>query len=560
MTRVPQSRADWDRSRFYEVNWDHGGFLRPHWRVCTFEMTLLMIPLNISAQAGIVRKKSCGRRARYSKSSLNWRSHKRKRIEERESRNMEKTRFRMAILGCIVLAAQIAVGQTGPAPEFFGIYASVDGKLAPLFGGRGSFTPQHHDLEVFNINSMRAETLTVFSLDGTDMRITVFDPAIADTSANIELFKLPFARSLETQPDVLGQVTGILGPSKSTTTSMQKYVLAKTDALRIELLQKPISGQPQMIQLVPASALEPGLYSVFAVRSQGGQQMVFGVMFEWNSQSGEPAKPYCIDLKTTGGIGGAMDDSDARMMHPFYLAKEKYAECGTTSSSSSGIGSSGRAACGGYDGCFNAGIKAYGEQNSAETIVSFQAAVKADPTKGEAWKWLGISMLQGHQVGQVEQLASVWDKALSLGSTITISACHERGFQSCERGDLNLSPAWISFSLGDTQLFNVPPKQIEPGRIMNNPSGGQVSYSLKAGGKNYNFDFIPSTWATCTFNQMVQCPQEGNAEQLILSQYVSQTIPKLAQGFGTPASFTHSPAGPDKPVVSRLGLDAQPSR
>jgi hypothetical protein len=46
---------------------------------------------------------------------------------------------------------------------------------------------------------------------------------------------------------------------------MQKWVVAKTDALKVELLQKPVSGQPQMVQLVPGSKLDAGMYGLFAV-------------------------------------------------------------------------------------------------------------------------------------------------------------------------------------------------------------------------------------------------------------------------------------------------------
>ena len=482
---------------------------------------------------------------------------------------MEKglTWFCIGILGCVILAAQSADAQTAPLPEFFGTYATYDGKLVPLTGGRGNFTPKQQNGDFFDFYSMNAATRPVLSLDGSDLRFVVFDAAVADASAGVELYKLPFARNLLTQPDSLQQVGGLLNQMsgrpqpKDAPVSMQKFVVAKTDALKVELLQKPVPGQPQMIQLVPESTLDPGIYSLFALRSQGGQQMIVSVLFDWNGQSAGAAKSYCVDLSITGGFGGAMDNSDARMLHPYYLAKEKYAECGASGSSASSqkvdsgqgdgnSGSAGISACSGYNDCFNAGTKTYGDQNSAEAIADFKAAIKVDPTQGQAWYWLGIVMLQAHQIDQVGQLASVWDKALSLGSPIAISACHERGFEPCERGNLNLSPKWVSFSLGDTQIFNLPPNQIEPGGILNNPSGAQVAYRLKASGKKYNIDFVPSTWSTCSFNQMVQCPQQGYAEQLILAEYVALTLPRLAQGFGAASSGTSAPVNPEKPPLS----------
>lgn len=473
------------------------------------------------------------------------------------------------------------MGQTAPVPEFFGIYATTDGKLIPLSGGRGSFTPPQQNLNFFDWNDMNAQPRKVLSLEGSDLRFTVFDAAVADASANIELYKLPFARNVLPQQDALGQVGGLLGQisgqpqPKSAPVSMQKYVIAKTDALKIELLQKPIPGQPQMIQLVPEAPLEPGMYSIFAQRSQGGQQVIVTVPFEWNSSSAGAAKPYCVDLAITGGYGGSMENHDARLEHPYYLAKQKYVECGAATSSTSAstfdttpsnVNSGGAvsAACNGYADCFKAGIKSYEAANPAEAMADFHAASQADPTQGQAWYWQGVVMLKGHQINQVEQLARVWDKALSLGSTVAISACHERGIQACERGDLMLSPKFVSFSRGSAQIFNVPPQQIEPGKIQNNAAFAHAWYSFKIAGKNNAFDFIPSTWQTCRFDLMVQCPQSGYAEQLILTQYVAQTLPKLASGAFTiitsGGSAQRGPTGTDQTAPTTPTVVTTPSQ
>ena len=235
----------------------------------------------------------------------------------------------------------VCVGQTAPVPEFFGIYATTNGKLIPLTGGRGSFTPPQRNLNFFDWYNMNAQDRKVLSLEGGDLRFTLFDAAVADASAGIELYKLPFARNILPQQDALGQVGGLLGQitgqpqPKAAPVSMQKYVIAKTDALKIEFLQKPIPGQPQMIQLVPESPLEPGLYSIFALRSQGGQQSIVTVPFEWNNSSAGATKPFCVDLAITGGYGGSMENHDAQMEHPYYLPKQKYVECGMSSSSTS---------------------------------------------------------------------------------------------------------------------------------------------------------------------------------------------------------------------------------
>jgi hypothetical protein len=74
----------------------------------------------------------------------------------------------------------------------------------------------------------------------------VFDAAVAEASASLELYKLPYARNLITRPDATAQVAGLLnqvtgrgGQPQAQASPMQKYVVAKTDALKIELLRSP---------------------------------------------------------------------------------------------------------------------------------------------------------------------------------------------------------------------------------------------------------------------------------------------------------------------------------
>ena len=61
----------------------------------------------------------------------------------------------------------VCVGQTAPVPEFFGIYATTDGKLIPLTGGRGSFTPPQRNLNFFDWYNMNAQDRKVLSLSNT---------------------------------------------------------------------------------------------------------------------------------------------------------------------------------------------------------------------------------------------------------------------------------------------------------------------------------------------------------------------------------------------------------
>jgi hypothetical protein len=482
--------------------------------------------------------------------------------------------WRSAVAAGLLLAAfPPSAWCQGAVPEFFGIYAVVDGKLAPLIGGRGTFTPSQISLQVYDFQRMSADTERVFVFEGGDMRFEVFDAAIADTSAGIELYKLPYARNLITRPDALAQVGGLLDqvsgrtrpgsqPQAAPASPLQRYVVARTDALKVELLQKPVPGQPQMIQLVPASNLEPGMYCLFAVRSQGGQQVIVGQLFEWKGQPGSAATPYCIDLAVTGGFGGMIDESDSRLLRPYYLAKEKYVTCRASNTSAPppsvpppGGGTSGGsiapAACSDYSACFQVAMNAYRSKDWPGATAAFQSAADQRPTSGEPWIWLGRILLQDGQRHQQQDLSKVWDRALSLGAEIMIGACHERTLQPCERGDLSLTVKSVSFlANGSRAIFAAAPGEITPGSILNHPGGMHIAYSMRVAGKSYSLDFIPLGTTTCRFNLMVQCPQEGMTEQLVLAQYVSRTLPKLASGALTATLPPSLPGTPTNPAPS----------
>jgi hypothetical protein len=187
-------------------------------------------------------------------------------------------------------------------------------------------------------------------------------------------------------------------------------------------------------------------------------------------------------------------------------------------------------ACGDYDGCFKAGLASYQRTDWSAASAAFTAATQQQPTKGEPWYWLGVVLLRDGQPHTAGELAGFWDKSLSLGAPVVIAACHERGFQPCERGELWLSKTAISFRVGrDQQLFSVPPSEVEPGRLLNNSAAAHISYGFKVSGKNYVFDF-EAPGVQCVHNLMVQCPADGTMKQLIIAQYVSQALPKLASG------------------------------
>lgn len=203
-------------------------------------------------------------------------------------------------------------------------------------------------------------------------------------------------------------------------------------------------------------------------------------------------------------------------------------------------------ACGDYAGCMKAGVASYQSMDWSAASAAFTSATKQQPARGNPWFWLGNVLLRDGQHHQVDELSRFWDKALALGDHVQIVVCHERTLQPCERGSLLLGRESIQLNVpGVPQLFSASPGEIEPGRILNNSAAGHISYSMKVGGKNYAFDFVPpGLERECTFNLMVQCPADGSAKQLLLAQYVSQTLPKLSSGAFKLETVQQAPVSP----------------
>jgi tetratricopeptide (TPR) repeat protein len=186
-------------------------------------------------------------------------------------------------------------------------------------------------------------------------------------------------------------------------------------------------------------------------------------------------------------------------------------------------------ACSDYDACMSAGKTALGSSQWEDAIAVFQAASSLDNKKPDAWAAMGNAYLgEGHK----EEAVAMWDKALAAGGPLTFAACHGRAFNACEIGNLVLGPKNVSFvSAGGQQLFSAPPSQINSPNVhnVNIMSTHYVHLSLKAGGKNFTFQIVPFG-VSCETKLSLRCPEQGIVEQLTVSNYISQSIPKLASG------------------------------
>jgi hypothetical protein len=187
-------------------------------------------------------------------------------------------------------------------------------------------------------------------------------------------------------------------------------------------------------------------------------------------------------------------------------------------------------ACGDFTNCMRSAMNAYKSRDWVTASTQFREAANQNLKSGEPWIWLGRIVLMDEQQHRQSELSDAWDKALSLGSRIMIGACHELTFRPCERGDLVLSKDSIAFLVrGTDTVISTPPGNVKPGKVFNNAGAAHITYSFKSEGKNFVVDFFPPG-IQCNVNLMVQCPVEGISKQLLLAQYVSQVLPKLASG------------------------------
>jgi len=192
--------------------------------------------------------------------------------------------------------------------------------------------------------------------------------------------------------------------------------------------------------------------------------------------------------------------------------------------------------CSDYPACISSGNVSLGSAHWDDALAAFQAASSLDGSKADAWEGMGNAHLGATRMGEA---TAMWDKALVAGGPLTFPACHIRGFNTCEWGNLILGPKNVSFTLSaGQQLFAAQPTQVLSPHAYQYPAAeGQASpqivvLSLKAGGKNYRFHMIPFGVACNSGPTVVRvvCPDEGSAQAFAISNYISQAIPKLASG------------------------------
>jgi tetratricopeptide (TPR) repeat protein len=180
--------------------------------------------------------------------------------------------------------------------------------------------------------------------------------------------------------------------------------------------------------------------------------------------------------------------------------------------------------CPDYNSCLKNGNDALRVAKWNDAIANFQQASALEPSKQAPLALLAMANLSA---GQDREVASAWDKILQIGQSIGLGVCRERALR-CDDGNLFLSSAQVSFRDAKNQtVFAVPPSEVTSLGARQHLGGTGPYFSLSVGGKTYNFYFFPLGIECDTQHIVVQCPDAGIRQQIVVDNYVAQTIPKL---------------------------------
>ena len=361
-------------------------------------------------------------------------------------------------------------------PEFFGFYALDGGQNVAIYEGQGSESVKSAGIEWYSIsqNSKQQDTRPQVS---TSARFVLFYTNSGEMIQSLSLHRLPFVRQIiETLPP-----DAFSPPSRRVIDSPKLPLLAAIPELNFKLLAKPVPNQPQMVELVASPKLTPGLYVVqYSPSSGNGWFAIFSVVASVETES-----PFCLDLVLPGGPRGLFERANSELNSTVpSLASYRYTKCDASTAQNA---------------------LAVPGVNSGESNASVS--------------------------GPTDLIAS-WDKALGLGQTVSIPMCRDRGGLSvnCEQGMLSLSPKDVSFEQPNGQkLFAAPSSQIKFKRDFG--LGASGVFSLDVGGKHSRYLYVVQGMdCPDRMEKFPACPAAGMEQQKTVSDWVEQTLGKLASG------------------------------
>ncbi len=461
----------------------------------------------------------------------------------------------------LCLAPHSVLGQSKesvPVPEYFGIYAVVEGKLVKLDAQQvhtehtvsvrlGQRNGVGNILQGQSVGGSTTAQIAGFS---PNLRIVVFSQPSGlesplDVAKSLHLESLVFVRNLTVDTGWPNNVrrSGLENGWDSGEAPELLGIASGDRSKQLEFLIRPMAGHQDMVIAELPNALTPGVYRL----SVGERDPFFGrggFLFAVEPVAdGENSK--CVNALVTYSMNMSNSKYTPCSGNQQTATSSTSNQSAMSSSAQTASAATASGACGDYDGCMRAGQSAFRSEDWQTAVSSFQTAANQRANSSDPWVWLGRTYLRN---GQNQDVPAAWDKALQLGGSLIIGACHERAFQPCERGDLSLSSTAVAFLINGSQTaFSVAPSQVSAKGVLNNTAMGHVSFGLQIEKKKYNFEFLP-LGVTCQIQLFVQCPQEGTAQQLTVANYISRSIPALASGaLGKPSNPATSSASQSPP-------------
>lgn len=220
---------------------------------------------------------------------------------------LSRPRF-FLFIGFVLLAFPFSLVAQGPPivlPEFFGFYVLDSGKLIAVHDGKGTAPPALTPISVSLLRQSAPEVRNAIEV-GPATRFIVFDPAVAEAVRGMSLYRLPLVQNEISVSDV----SYLSGQERPTVRAVNLPGMVRIEGTSIRLLQKPVSGQTQMIELVPDSILEDGVYGLLyyppsgAATAAGSSQGWSNILLVGGPQS-QRSGP-CINIVVTGGLGGML--------------------------------------------------------------------------------------------------------------------------------------------------------------------------------------------------------------------------------------------------------------
>lgn len=464
----------------------------------------------------------------------------------------------VAMAMAMAMASIIAAGapqSPPPIPDYFGLYALVDGRLAALSGAPLDSTFTQVTINVLRYPRLSSDSLSLLVLQGMSIAFVVFDEAVSDIAPTFEVYKLPYVERRVVQPDPFMQLTGpAFGKSpRATVNPVNKYLLARVEPLKISLLRKPVVGQARMVQIIPSSDFEPGIYGAFWTGVEGDRRVIHAKVFSWNvAEHGE--RRSCIELMVTGGYGGLLEAHDLELGRPFSLASDNYrlvkcavseeAENRMGGSFSAGVATTGGERPGGlpssgpectdYAACLRVGVDGLIKGNTPFAIANLKRATELEPGRPDAWEALG--RVYAVALDQ-ESAEKAFAKALANGGSLSFRVYIE-GWRP-RFAVLKVGPTEVSLTDEKNEvLFRAAPKEM----AVEKAGRGAPLLAVKDRGflrvkiakKDWTLDPVPDGAEECAPEAgYYPCGGRALVQQTWLAAYLGRLVQQLGSQGGS---------------------------